>query len=95
MKGAVMAEGFADYISRERDRLNAERQQLNAERAKIDQKLAAIEAEFKAVTAYEHAKSGKPANTRTGRGRVARRECGDRVRTEPDASTLGQGRAVP
>ena len=73
MKGAVMPEGFADYISRERERLNAERERLNAERAKIDQKLAAVEAEFRAITAYEHAKSGKPANTRTGRGRVARR----------------------
>ena len=73
MKGAVMAEGFADYISRERDRLNAEREQLNAERAKIDQKLAAVEAEFRAVTAYEHAKSGKPASTGPGRGRGARR----------------------
>ena len=68
-----MAEGFADYVSRERERLNAEREQLNAERAKIDQKLAAVEAEFRAVTPYEHAKSGKLASMGTGRGRVARR----------------------
>jgi hypothetical protein len=65
-------EGFADYISRERDRLNAERNQLNAQRREIDQKLAALEAEFKAIAAYEQAKSGRSAST-SGRGRTARR----------------------
>ena len=68
-----MAEDFADYISRERDRLNTERGQLNAQRREIDQKLAALEAEFKAIAAYEQAKSGKSASRSTGRSRTARR----------------------
>jgi len=68
-----MAEDFADYISRERERLNAERNQLNAQRREIDQKLAALEAQFKAIAAYEQAKSVKSASTSIGRGLTTRR----------------------
>src|ERR1700741_4134674 len=71
--GRCTMEGFADYISRERDRLNAERDQLNAQRREMDQKLAALEAEFKAIAAYEQAKSGRSASISIGRSRTARR----------------------
>ena len=68
-----MAEDFADYISRERERLNAERNQLNVQRGEIDQKLTALEAEFKAIAAYEQAEIGRSASTSIGRGRTTRR----------------------
>jgi hypothetical protein len=69
-------EGFADYIARERERLQAEREALIQQRREIDQKLAGIENEFHAVDAYEAAKAGKNVSARAtggaGRGRGAR-----------------------
>src|SRR5215210_298459 len=70
-------EGFADYIARERERLQAERESLIQQRREIDQKLATIDKEFRAVDAYETAKAGKNVSARAtggpGRGRGARR----------------------
>ncbi len=69
-------EGFADYVARERERLQAERESLIQGRREIDQKLAGIEKEFRAVDAYEAAKAGKNVGARAsrgpGRGRGAR-----------------------
>lgn len=70
-------EGFADYVARERERLQAEREALIQQRREIDQKLAGIDKEFGAVDAYEAAKAGKNVNVKgaggPGRGRGARR----------------------
>jgi len=59
-------EGFADYVARERERLNTERDSLIQQRRDIDQKLAAIDNEYRAVDAYQAAKAGK----NTGRSRL-------------------------
>jgi hypothetical protein len=70
-------EGFADYVARERERLQAERDSLIQQRRDIDQKLATIDKEFRAVDAYEAAKAGKNASAKgaggQGRGRGTRR----------------------
>ena len=55
-----MSDGnFAQYISRERDRLNAEREAIITQQRELDQRLSEINREFEAVGAYEAAKSGK------------------------------------
>ena len=55
-----MSDGnFAEYIGRERDRLNAEREAITTQQRELDQRLAEINREFQAVDAYEAAKSGK------------------------------------
>ena len=70
-------EGFADYVARERERLQAERESLIQQRREIDQKLAGIDNEFGAVDAYEAAKAGKKVAAKatggSGRGRGTRR----------------------
>ena len=70
-------EGFADYVARERKRLQAERESLIQQRREIDQKLAGIDKEFGAVDAYQAAKAGKKVAAKatggSGRGRATRR----------------------
>src|SRR5215207_6723512 len=62
-----MSDGnFAEYISRERDRLNAEREAIITQQRELDQRLAEINREFQAVDAYEVAKSGKAATRQAG-----------------------------
>jgi hypothetical protein len=55
-----MAETFEDFVARERDRLNGERDKLFSQQQEIENALAAINREMAAITAYEHAKTGKP-----------------------------------
>lgn len=57
---------FAEYISRERDRLSAERDAIITQRRELDQRLAEINREFQAVDAYEAAKSGKGPTRQAG-----------------------------
>src|SRR6202521_5290380 len=70
----TMAEGsFADFISRDRERLHAEREQIVNQQQALDGKLAEINRELAAIDAYESAKTGKaPAAARQPRGARAR-----------------------
>lgn len=66
-----MAQTFADMIEKERTRLNGLRDDALARRSKIDEEIADVDKELKAITAYETAKTGKPASkgiTRTRDG---------------------------
>jgi len=60
---------FADFITRERERLHAEREQIFNQQHELEGKLADINRELSAIDAYEAAKSGKaPAAARQPRG---------------------------
>ena len=64
---------FADFITRERERLHAEREQIFNQQHELEGKLADINRELSAIDAYEAAKSGKtPAAARQPRGTRAR-----------------------
>jgi hypothetical protein len=52
---------FAEFISRERDRLRAEREQVFNRQEELQRKLDAVNREFAAIEAYETAKTGKNA----------------------------------
>ena len=52
---------FAEYIARERERLQAEREQLFRQQEELTRKLDEVNREFTAMEAYETAKSGKAA----------------------------------
>ena len=66
-------ENFADFITRERQRLNSEREQIFNQQHELQTKLDEINREFAAIDAYEAAKSGKPpAAARQTRGARAR-----------------------
>ncbi len=67
-----MAEQFADFIARERERLHGEREQVFNQQQELETKLAAINNEMRAIDAYESAKSGKPMPASSGRGRGTR-----------------------
>jgi hypothetical protein len=73
-----MSDGnFAEFIQRERDRLNAEREQIFDQQQELENKLAGINREMQAIEAYESAKTGKsqrqqPARAASG-PRAARR----------------------
>jgi hypothetical protein len=69
-----MAEGtFADFITRDRERLHAEREQIVNQQHKLEGKLADISRELAAIDAYEAAKTGKThATARQTRGARAR-----------------------
>jgi hypothetical protein len=69
-----MAEGtFADFITRDRERLHAEREQIVNQHQQLQSKLAEINRELAAIDAYEAAKTGKaPAAARQPRGARAR-----------------------
>lgn len=67
---------FAAYIERERDRLHAEREAALKQQQELKNKLAEIDRELSAIDAYEAAKTGKAApsrSTATRRARTARR----------------------
>lgn len=73
-----MSDGsFADYMTRERDRLHAEREAIFTQQQELENKLNKINREFAAVDAYEAAKSGKAvrgaSTTTRGPRRQARR----------------------
>jgi hypothetical protein len=57
---------FADFITRERERLNGERQNIQTQQRELQQKLVTIDQEMAAITAYESAKSGKGARALNG-----------------------------
>src|SRR4051794_35518925 len=57
-------ESFADYITRERERLSREREEISSQRRELDNRLAAIDREFQALDAYQTAKTGKPSGRR-------------------------------
>lgn len=92
-------DNFAEYIGRERDRLNAEREAITTQQRELDQRLAEINREFQAVDAYEAAKSGKgqarqagarkPAGVRQAR-RGSRREELMKVIRESHGLTRGE-----
>jgi len=64
---------FADFITRERERLHAEREQLFNQQHELEGKLADINRELSAIDAYEAAKNGKvPGAARQPRGARAR-----------------------
>jgi hypothetical protein len=69
-----MAQGsFADFITRDRERLHAERERIVNQRQALEGKLTDINRELAAIDAYEAAKTGKaPAATRQPRGARAR-----------------------
>ncbi|HEX3943326.1 MAG TPA: hypothetical protein VHW69_04495 [Rhizomicrobium sp.] len=65
---------FADFITRERERLNGERQNIQTQQRALQQQLATIDQEMAAITAYETAKSGKGVRAVNGSSqRQARR----------------------
>lgn len=60
---------FADFITRDRERLHAEREQIFNQQHELENKLADINRELSAIDAYEAAKTGKaPAAARQTRG---------------------------
>jgi hypothetical protein len=95
-----MADTFAEYIQRDRDRLNAEREAVFTQQRELESKLAEINREMAAIDAYEHTKTGKQAVSALrkgggGRGRSAGRRGSKReallqlIRDNP--SGLGRG----
>src|ERR1041385_6504644 len=58
---------FAEYISRERDRLRAEREQIFGQQEELKRKLDAVNREYTAIEAYETAKTGKAARQEPAR----------------------------
>ena len=66
---------FADFITRERERLNRERQNIQTQQRELQQKLDALDKEMVAISAYESAKSGKStrgANSSGGQRQMRR-----------------------
>lgn len=68
---------FAEYITRERDRLHAEREQIFSQQEELQRKLDAVNREFAAIEAYETAKTGKAARPASA-GRQSRARRGSR-----------------
>ena len=68
---------FAEYITRERDRLHAEREQIFSQQEELQRKLDAVNREFAAIEAYETAKTGKAARPASA-GRQPRARRGSR-----------------
>ena len=61
-EGSSSGEGnFAEFISRERDRLRAEREQIFNQQEELQRRLDAVNREYAAIEAYETAKTGKAA----------------------------------
>jgi hypothetical protein len=59
-EGSSFGDGnFAEFISRERDRLRAEREQVFNQQEELQRKLDAVNREFAAMEAYETTKTGK------------------------------------
>jgi hypothetical protein len=72
-----MAQSLADYIARDRERLQAEREVIFTQQHELETKLAAVNREFAAIEAYEAAKKAPAA-----RGRKA--ATGTRKRSKRD-----------
>ena len=68
---------FAEFISREQDRLRVEREQVFTQQEELQRKLDTINREFDAIGAYETAKTGKAARQAPG-GRQPRARRGSR-----------------
>ncbi len=64
-------QSFADFITRERERLNGEREVLQGQMTTLQDQLTGVDREMAAIDAYENAKSGKapPVEPPRGRGR--------------------------
>jgi hypothetical protein len=54
-----MADTFADFIARDRERLHKEREVIVDQQQELENKLAEINRELAAIDAYEAAKKGK------------------------------------
>ena len=67
-----MADTFADFITRERDRLHSEREAVFNQQHDLETKLAEINRELAAIDAYEAAKTGKRAPTAKSQTRTRR-----------------------
>ena len=64
---------FADFITRDRERLHAAREEIFNQQHALEGKLADINRELAAIDAYEAAKTGKaPSPARPPRGPRAR-----------------------
>ena len=96
-----MAEGsFADFITRDRERLHVEREQIFNQQHQLESKLANINRELAAIDAYEAAKTGKaPAavrQTRDARARTQARRGSKRealmqvIKDNPSGLTRGE-----
>ena len=68
---------FAEFISRERDRLRAEREQIFNQQEELQRKLDSINREFVAIEAYATAKTGKTVRQASA-GRQPRARRGSR-----------------
>jgi hypothetical protein len=76
--GSSFGDGnFAEFISRERDRLRAEREQVFSQQEELQRKLDAINREFVAIEAYATAKTGRTARQASA-GRQPRARQGSR-----------------
>jgi len=65
-------QSFADFITRERERLTGERDVLEGQMSTLQDQLTGVDREMAAIDAYESTKSGKaPAVERRGRPRGA------------------------
>jgi cell division septum initiation protein DivIVA len=91
-----MAQSFQDYITKERERLSQEANALRAQQKELEEKLAANRRELRAVEAYEAAKSGKAAPTRSTR-RASQARSGSKrdgilkvIKENPTGLTRGQ-----
>jgi hypothetical protein len=73
-EGSSFGDGnFAEFISRERDRLRAEREQVFNQQEELQRKLDAVNREFAAMEAYETTKTGKATRQTASRQPRARR----------------------
>jgi hypothetical protein len=77
-EGSSFGDGnFAEFISRERDRLRAEREQVFSQQEELQRKLDTVNREFAAMEAYETTKTGK-ATRQTAASRQPRARRGSR-----------------
>ncbi len=82
---------FETFIKKERERLSKLREDVLSRRVQCEQELADIDKELTAISAYEAAKTGKPAaKPRTGKRRIGQR---DAVLAEVKKHTDGISRA--
>ena len=81
----MAAQTFEMFIQKERERLGKLREDVLARKALCEQELADIDKELTAISAYEAAKTGKPAaKLRTGKRRIGQRDA------VPLVGTLGR-----
>lgn len=64
---------FQSMIEKERERLNKSREELMQKRSAVDDEIAVVDKELRAISAYENAKTDKPARAKgTGTRRGSR-----------------------